>query len=160
MEQLRLGWNRPGYRRSSREARGLQQSNGGEEGGGSRWNVARTRRALWTFWNIPGGSLAAVWTRSGRDGKALGKPVRRLLKSTKEERREAQTQSSIQSHFITSTEATDSSKDSRFPSTVRWVWTVTAAMKLKIVAPCKKSYDKLRQHIKKAETSLCWQRSL
>ena len=118
MEHLRLGWSRPGYHRSSREARGLQQSNGGEEGGGSRWNVARTRRALRTFWDIPGGSLAAVWTRSGRGGKALRTPARRLLKSTKEERQEAQIQSSVQSHFITSPEATDSSKDCRFLSTI------------------------------------------
>ena len=61
----------------------------------------------------------------------LGKPVRRLLKSTKGERLEAQTQCSLQSPFITSTEATESSKGCHSVSTITWVWTVTAAMKLK-----------------------------
>ena len=40
------------------------------------WAVARRGRALRTLWDIPGGSLAAMWTGSGRDGRALGKPVR------------------------------------------------------------------------------------
>ena len=37
---------------------------------------------------------------------------------------------------------------------------VTAAMKLKVLAPWKKNYDQPRQHIKKAETLLCQQRSV
>ena len=82
------------------------------------WAVARRGRALRTFWDIPGGSLAAMWTGSGRDGRALGKPVRRLLKSTKGERLEAQTQCSLQSPFITSTEATESSKGCHSVSTI------------------------------------------
>ena len=31
---------------------------------------------------------------------------------------------------------------------------------LKMLAPWKESYDKPRQHIKKVETSLCWERSI
>ena len=38
------------------------------------------------------------------------------------------------------------------------LWLVTAAMKLKDACSLK-SYDKSRQHIKKAETSLCLQMS-
>ena len=37
---------------------------------------------------------------------------------------------------------------------------VIAAMKLKMLAPWKKSYDQPRQHIKKTETSLCQQKSV
>ena len=36
---------------------------------------------------------------------------------------------------------------------------VTAVMKLKLLTPWKKSYDQLRQHIKKAEPLFCQQRS-
>ena len=37
---------------------------------------------------------------------------------------------------------------------------VPSSIKLKIFAPWKKSYDQLRQHIKKAETLLCQQSSI
>ena len=37
---------------------------------------------------------------------------------------------------------------------------VTAAMKLKVICSLEESYDQLRQHIKKAETLLCQQRSV
>ena len=39
------------------------------------------------------------------------------------------------------------------------LWTVTAAMKLKTLAPWKKSYDQPRQHVKKEET-FCQQMSI
>ena len=39
--------------------------------------------------------------------------------------------------------------DILFSWVLKWLWMVTVVMKLKALAPWKKSYDKLRQHIKK-----------